>query len=283
MIASSPTALAGRVALVTGASKGGIGRAIARRLAAHGARIVITASGRTTGGLDKTVDLIAAAGGTAVAITANLADPAARADLIGRASVHFGPPDILVNNAAIGGGIEPPSSVALALRHDIMEVNLQAPIDLIQQALPAMREKGWGRILNITSKTAEQPALPYKLSPKFIHGLAFYGASKAALDRYTLGLAAELHASGIHVNAMAPHQIAVTEGAEALARSPKTHPADLEPLEMMAEAAFVLIAGAFTGQIVTSRQIVGIAQQPLHSLDGRTPIGDAGSLFRFGP
>jgi NAD(P)-dependent dehydrogenase (short-subunit alcohol dehydrogenase family) len=109
--------------------------------------------------------------------------------------------------------------------------------------------------------------------------LAAYGASKAALERYTLGLAAELHGSGVHANQLAPYKIALTEGAEAVARQmAATHPDWVEPLEMMAEAAWLLIAGRHTGLSVGSRELLQRLQAPLHALDGQTVIGDAATL-----
>jgi len=273
--------LSGHIALVTGASRG-IGRATARRLAAEGAAVVVTATARSAEGLQQTCALIEQEGGRAAAVEADLADPAARADLVARAAAAFGPIDILVNNAATITAYAPPSKIDLPARQAMFEVNLQAPIDLIQQALPAMRAQGWGRIVNITSETANQPPIPYAGPAKFIHALTLYGASKAALDRYTTGLAAELHGTGIHANALAPYRIALSESAEAVARQmAKANPDWVESLEMMAEAAYVLIAGRYTGLVVKSREVLQLAQQPLHALDGKTVIGDALSLVKL--
>jgi NAD(P)-dependent dehydrogenase (short-subunit alcohol dehydrogenase family) len=273
--------LNGHIALVTGASRG-IGRATARRLAAEGATVIVTATARSAEGLRQTCALIEQEGGRAAAVEADLADPAARADLVARAAAAFGPIDILVNNAATITAYAPPSKIDLPARQAMFEVNLQAPIDLIQQALPAMRAQGWGRIVNISSETANQAPIPYAGPAKFIHALTLYGASKAALDRFTTGLAAELHGTGIHANALAPYRIALSESAEAVARQmAKANPDWVESLEMMAEAAYVLIAGRYTGLVVKSREVLQMAQQPLHALDGKTVIGDALSLVKL--
>ncbi|HZR38304.1 MAG TPA: SDR family NAD(P)-dependent oxidoreductase [Nevskia sp.] len=270
--------LAGRTVLVTGASRG-IGRAIARRLAAHGAALAVNSSARSAEGLEQTCRLIREAGGTAVALVADLADESARGDLVARAAAALGPVEILVNNAAGISAYAPPSKIDLPARRALFELNFQAPVDLIQQALPGMRERRWGRILNIGSETVRQPSLPYAGPARLIHGLAAYGASKAALERYTLGLAAELHGSGVHANQLAPYKIALTEGAEAVARQmAATHPDWVEPLEMMAEAAWLLIAGRHTGLSVGSRELLQRLQAPLHALDGQTVIGDAATL-----
>ena len=110
----------GRVALVTGASRG-IGRATAKRLSAEGAAVVLVASRRGTHGdlagtLDDAVAEIEAAGGKAASIAADLSDEAARSDLVSRASERFGPIDILVNNAAMGAWGMPPIASRVARR-----------------------------------------------------------------------------------------------------------------------------------------------------------------------
>ncbi len=273
--------LQGRVALITGASRG-IGRAIACRLAAHGAAVVVTASVRSEQGLRETCTLIEQAGGRAAFIVADLADEQARAGLVQQAAAQLGPVDILVNNAATITAYAPPGKIDLPARRGMFEVNFQAPVDLIQQALPGMRQRGWGRLLNITSETASQPPMPYPGPAKFVHALVLYGASKAALDRYTLGLAAELHGSGVLANALAPYRIARSESAEAVARQAAlAHPDWVEPVEMMAEAAYLLITAPLTGLVVKSREVLQMRQAPLHALDGVTVIGDAAALVDF--
>jgi NAD(P)-dependent dehydrogenase (short-subunit alcohol dehydrogenase family) len=270
--------LQSRIALVTGASRG-IGRAIARRLAAQGAAVVVTASSRSADGLRETVALIEQAGGRAALLEADLADEVARSTLIARAAEQFGAIDILVNNAAAISAYAPPSKIDLLARRAMFEINFQAPVDLIQQALPAMRAQGWGRIVNFSSEMAQQPALPYDGSAKMIHALALYGASKAALERYTLGLAAELAGSGVNSNTLSPYKIAVTEGAADIAKQmAATHPDWLEPVEMMAEAAVLLITGAHNGVITHSRALLQSLRAPLHGLDGKTVIGDGWTL-----
>lgn len=272
---SAEQSLQGRVALVTGASRG-IGRAIACRLAAHGAAIVVGSSPRSEADARETRSRIRQAGGAAELLVADLADARARATLIRHAAEPFGTIDILVNNAAAITAYAPPSRIDLAARQAMLEVNFQAPVDLIQQALPAMHEKRWGRIVNISSETARQPPIPYPGPPKLVHALALYGCSKAALERYTQGLAAELHGSGVHVNALAPYRIARSESAEAVAQQMlRTHPDWVEPVELMAEAAYLLIAGRCTGVVGSSREIVQRAQSPVHALDGVSVIGDA--------
>ncbi|WP_084191763.1 SDR family NAD(P)-dependent oxidoreductase [Algiphilus aromaticivorans] len=269
------TALTGRVALITGASRG-IGRAIAQRLAAHGVAVVLSASARSAEGLEESCRRIRAVGGKAKAVIADLADSDECAALGDRAGKVFGPIDILVNNAAAIPAFAPPSRIDRAAREATFAVNFHAAVDLTQALLPGMREQGWGRVLNISSETARQPPIPYPGSPALVHKLALYGAAKAALERYTQALAAELHGSGVHVNAILPSKIAHTEGADEVVRAlGDSRPEWVEPVEMMAEAAYCAIAGPVAGVVSTSRDLLQMLQQPLHALDGTTPLGDA--------
>ena len=269
----------GRVALVTGASRG-IGRAIARRLAAEGAAVVVSASrlgshGDLEGTLEDTVAEIEAAGGRAAAATANLVSPEERADLVARAEQAFGPLDVLVNNAAMGRWA-PPSQSKLTDRQKMFEVNVQAPVDLAQQALPGMRERGCGWILAISSDSARQPSVPYRDTPEAAHVIAAYGASKAALNRYMEGLAHEVGGDGVFVNAMAPVAIVLTqEAARFVGHIAKSNPDMTEPVEVMVEAALELVTGRHVGRVVTSREILHEVARPVRSLDGQRVLGDA--------
>lgn len=272
--------LSGHVALVTGGSRG-IGRAIAQRLAAHGVAVVVTASSRSSTDLEETCALIEQLGGRAAFVECDLADGKARETLIAEAAVPFGVIDILINNAAAIPAYAPLSQIDLPARQLMFEINFHAPVDLIQQVSAGMLERRWGRIINLSSEMARQPPIPYPGPAKFIHVLAAYGASKAALDRASQGLAAELHGSGITVNALSPFKIALTEGARAIAQQiAVAHPDWVEPVEMMAEAAYLLVAGTYTGLVLNSRELLQRMQSPLHALDGLSVIGDALTLAR---
>ena len=269
----------GRVALVTGASRG-IGRALAVRLAAEGAAVVLSASrlgqhAALAGTLEEAVRTICAAGGRAAAEVADLSDAAQRADLVARAEAHFGPLDVLVNNAAMAR-FAPPSAVALRHRRQMLEVNLQAPVDLAQQALPGMRVRGRGWILNVSSESSRQSAVPYRDTKEVAVAIAAYGASKAALERYTEGLAHEVAQEGVCVNSLAPVAIVLTQEAARFAgRIARSHPDMAEPVEVMVEAALELVTGRHVGRVVTSRPLLHEVGRAVRSLDGRTRLGDA--------
>ena len=270
--------LTGKVALITGASRG-IGRAMAIRFAAEGASVVVVASrlgahGHLQGTLDDTVAAIQSNGGKAAALVCDLSDVAARSDLIERASAVFGPIDILVNNAA-GSKMKMPSESTTAERSWMFDLNVNAPIDLAQQAIPAMRKQKAGWILNISSATAFQPKVPYRDRPEAAHICVAYGATKAALDRYTTGLAHEVCVDGIYMNTMAPEAIVLTEGASYVRDIARKNPDMVEPVEMMAEAALALCSDRHIGQVTYSRSIVHALGRSVKSLDGKTILGDA--------
>lgn len=267
----------GRVAFITGASRG-IGRAIAARLAAEGAKVVLSASrlgahGKLPGTLEGAVGELRASGAKAAAVACDLADAEARADLIARASEPFGPIDILVNNAAVAR-MQLPSRATTRDRALMFDVNVNAPIDLAQQALPSMQRAG-GWILNISSVTAQQPEVPYRDSKQAAWIIGPYGASKAALDRYTTALADEVAEHGVFVNALAPVAIVMTEGADYVRDIARSNPDMVEPIEVMVEAALELCTQRHVGRVVLSRHLLHSIGRKVRSLDGQRLLGDA--------
>jgi NAD(P)-dependent dehydrogenase (short-subunit alcohol dehydrogenase family) len=254
----------GRVALVTGASQGGTGTAIAVRLAAEGARVAVTARSRE--GLDATVKRINALGGPeAVAIPADLSRPdGGRDDLVGAVERQLGPIDILVNNAAMGGykPFEDWTDRELAM---ITNVNVWSPWTLMRAAVPGMRSRGEGWVLNLTSFAAElPPGPPFPTNRPATAGSA-YGSTKAALNRLTRSVAAETAGDGIAVNALTPQAAIATP--QLLAAGWVDH-AFMEPLETIAEAALALCEGTLTGRSAYSLQLLVELDRPVRQLDG---------------
>jgi NAD(P)-dependent dehydrogenase (short-subunit alcohol dehydrogenase family) len=185
--------LEGRVALITGASRG-IGRAIARGYAKEGAAVAVTA--RSVADLQSLVDEIRQDGGKAVAIPADLADVAVPVRVVRQVIEALGTIDILVNNAGIGSSSSPRPVVDFddAFWHKTLALNLTAPYLLTKAVLPVLLAKKWGRIVNIASINGKLPA---------IHGAA-YTASKHGLLGLTRTLALEVAREGITVNAICP-------------------------------------------------------------------------------
>lgn len=197
-------ALSGRVAVVTGASRG-IGEAIARRLAMEGAKVVVSA--RTVeqsehplpGTITDTVARIKAAGGEAHAVKCDIGNPADRARLIAESVDTYGPVDILVNNAAVTYFI--PIAEFPEKRERLMfEVQVFGPVELSQQVYPGMKEKGRGHIIYISSGAAIHPRQPYQPGG----GGTVYGMCKAAMERFSTGFASEVFQDNVAVNAISP-------------------------------------------------------------------------------
>jgi NAD(P)-dependent dehydrogenase (short-subunit alcohol dehydrogenase family) len=145
-------------------------------------------------------------------------------------------------------------------------------LHLVQLALPDMRAKRRGWILNISSATAIHPEGPPYIEFARKGGSHLYAAAKAALDRLTTGLAAELHEDGIAVNTLAPVAAVITEGVRAVGADRWIEPSMIEPVEAMAEAALVLCSGdpaTQTGRVTYSLKLLESLGRKVHTLDGR--------------
>ena len=266
--------LTGKVALVTGSSRG-IGAAIARRYAAAGARVALAARTeiehkRLPGSLADTARLIAEAGGEAKVFPADLSDAEHRRRLAAEVKAELGPVDILVNNAA-ANAFKPFSEISEKRWRIIFEVNCRAPFDLAQQVVPDMRRRGQGWIINISSGTAVHPEGPPFGAFHTDNHPVLYAMSKAALERFSSGLAAELYRDGIAVNALLPVAAVLTPGAVALGYKPARE--ELEGEEVMAEAALALAAcdpTHTTGRIVQSGVFLEELGRSVRTLDGRS-------------
>jgi NAD(P)-dependent dehydrogenase (short-subunit alcohol dehydrogenase family) len=249
--------LRGQVAVVTGASRG-IGEAIARRFAMAGAKVVVSA--RTVdpddhylpGTISETVARIKAAGGEALAVRADLANPDDRRELIEQAEKAFGGVDILVNNAAITYFIPVEEFPEKRFRL-MMDVQVWAPFELSQRVLPGMKERGRGWILNISSHAALHPQ-----KTMAGRGGTVYGMCKAALERFTTGLAQEVYDHGIGVNVISPGLVA-TPGVMHHRLINESNKDRVTPVEHMAEACLRLCHGdpkVITGRIDYADQVM---------------------------
>ena len=192
----------GQVAIVTGASRG-IGRAIACRLATHGAAICVNYATRKDEA-EAVVAEIAGAGGRAIAVQADVADADAVARITTRAEAELGPVSILVNNAGVSVAATLETYDPLAMER-MRRINVDGVIHTIRAVAAGMRLRGYGRIINIASNAAIGTALP---------GSTFYAATKAEVLILTRRFAMELGRQGITVNAVAPGWI-VTDMARA--------------------------------------------------------------------
>jgi 3-oxoacyl-[acyl-carrier protein] reductase len=188
--------LDGRVALVTGGGRG-IGRAVAVGLAAAGARVAVLA--RSTDEVQHTVTLVGGRGGGALAVPADVADPDQVAAALHAIRDQWGPVEVLVNNAAV---VWPLGSSATLDPHEwaaALAVNVTAAARLTFTVLPGMLGRGWGRIVNVSSGIAANPAGMLRANA--------YATSKAALEAHTLNLAAELAGTGVTVNVFRPGSV----------------------------------------------------------------------------
>jgi citronellol/citronellal dehydrogenase len=264
---------AGRRALVTGASRG-IGAAIAERLAAEGADVAITARtleqhDHLAGSLRETQARLRAHGTTVPVVVADLTDEADRQRIVPEAVEALGGPvEILVNNAA-AAIYQPLADFPLRRRKVIFEANVHAPLDLAQAVIPAMRAAGEGWIVNLSSGSAHHwDGPPFDLGPSG-SSIAVYGASKAALNRLTNGLGAELHGTGIRVNSVEPRAAVLSEGAAALVGS-TLRPDQIESMEEMVEATVALCdcPEDVTGRITVSLDLIAKWGLTVHRLDG---------------
>jgi NAD(P)-dependent dehydrogenase (short-subunit alcohol dehydrogenase family) len=221
--------LAGKAAIVTGASRG-IGLGIAARLVEEGARVCLTA--RKPEALEEAV---ATLGGPdhAIAVAGNSGDAGHRADAVARTIEAFGSLDLLVNNTGINPVYGPLVELDLDAARKIVEVNCLSALAWVQEAYAGwMREHG-GSVVNVASVAGLRPA----------PGIAFYGASKAMLISLTEDLAVEL-GPGVRVNAVAP-AVVKTRFATALYEGREAEVSAVYPLKRLGEPEDVGAAVSF--------------------------------------
>ncbi|MEC9279431.1 MAG: SDR family NAD(P)-dependent oxidoreductase [Chloroflexota bacterium] len=255
--------LDGRVAIITGASRG-IGSEIARLFAAEGSSVICAArtlhegDHQLEGSLEKTVGEIREAGGEATSVAVNISLPEDCEQLVQAARDTYGTVDVLVNNAALTY-YYPIKDFPVNRWMRSWAVNFHAPFLLSKLVLEDMVRRGSGSIINISSGSAVGPGRGPYPDTTADGGGACYGAEKAALERFTQGLAIEVYDNGISVTSLAPSQVVATPGTvfhnlvtgmdDPLSESP----------ELMAKAALLLASEPLdlvTGRVTYSQQLL---------------------------
>ena len=256
--------LTGKVAIVTGASRG-IGQQIAELFASEGAKVVCAA--RTLnegdhrmleGSLSRTVDLIRVRHGEAMAVTADVSSESECLALVQAARDAYGPIDILVNNAALNYYL-PTDTYPTNRWLRCFAINVHAPFILAKAVLSDMIPRRSGAIVNISSGAAIGPGRgPY--DDKTVHGGVMYGATKAALERFTQGLAQEVaQYDGITVAAVSPSRVVPTPGTIHHKLVTGTDDPKGEHPMLMARAALLLASEpslTVNGRVTYSQQIL---------------------------
>jgi NAD(P)-dependent dehydrogenase (short-subunit alcohol dehydrogenase family) len=255
--------LDGRVAVVTGASRG-IGSEIARLFAAEGGKVICAA--RTLregdhpleGSLEKTIGDIRDTGGEATPVAVNISLPEDCERLLQETRDTYGPVDVLVNNAALTYYV-PIKDFPLNRWMRSWAVNFHAPFLLSKLVLEDMVPRGSGSIVNISSGAAVGPGRgPYPDAPPNSGGTC-YGAEKAALERFSQGLAQEVYQFGVSVTSLAPSQIVATPGTVFHNLVTGMDDPRGESPELMAKAALLLATEPLdkvTGRVTYSQQIL---------------------------
>jgi citronellol/citronellal dehydrogenase len=254
--------LDGKAVIVTGASRG-IGAEIARLFAAEGGKVACVA--RTLkegdhileGSLEHTVQGIKDAGGEAMPIAADISDYDQCVRAVEAARSAYGPIDVLVNNAALTYFI-PIKDYPVSKWHRSIGVNFHAPFYFSQLVLPDMTERKAGAIVNISSGAAIGPGRgPYE--GDFGRGGTLYGAEKAALERFTQGLASEVYGDNVSVTCVSPSQVVPTPGTVHHHLVTGMDDPRGEHPELMAKSALLLATEPLdkvTGRVTYSQEIL---------------------------
>jgi len=246
------TDLRGKTALVTG-STSGIGRATATALAARGARVLVV--GRNEQRAKDVVAEIEGSGGSATFRLTTLGDLESARDLIEWATeAGGGHIDILINNVGVAS-LGPSNAATEAEFDETFAVNVKVPFFLVASLAPAMAERGWGSIVNVSTMVASFGQA----------GMALYGASRAALELLTKAWAAEYGARGVRVNAVAPGPT-------------RTALMEAVPEEMVNQMAALAPAGRVAQPEELAAAIVFLASEDASFVHGVTLAVDGGRV-----
>lgn len=262
--------LDGKVAIVTGASRG-IGKGVARLFAEEGARVVAVARTLAEGGhllegsLERTIAEIRAAGGTIEAVQGDVSSEEDCGRIVEAARAAFGPVDVLVNNA-MWTDFTAIKDMAVKRWARSFAVNVQGPFMLSKLVLPDMIGRGGGAIVNVSSNGAIGPGRgPYGPPAETwwdtdgVASATMYGATKAALERFTQGLAEEVWPHRVSVSCVAPSVGVATEGNVHFKLFTGPDDPRAEPLDYMARAILLLATEAperVTGRVTYSQEIL---------------------------
>ena len=233
------------VALVTGASRG-IGRAVAVRLAADGWSVAVLA--RSADGVRTVVEAVTAAGGQAIGVVADVTDEAATGAAVRAVDQDLGPVDLLVNNAGSFSVFGPVWETAPQDWWRDVSINLLGPMNLIGAVVPAMVERGHGRVVNLSSGMGNGAA-PYASA---------YAASKAALTNLTMTLAEELRGTGVGAFVISPGMVQTD-----MTRFPP------EFLRLVPDLADAVERGEWTAVGMVAELVAGIGSGRLDGAEGR--------------
>jgi NAD(P)-dependent dehydrogenase (short-subunit alcohol dehydrogenase family) len=272
--------LAGRVAVVTGASRG-IGAAIAERLASAGATVVVSARSikashdGLAGTANEVVSRIESRGGKAVAMACDVENGESRENLIKQVVAKFGRIDILVNNAG-RAHTDPIDKIDMKESYGQVDQYVLGPMHLMLESIPHMRKQGEGWIVNLGSASAAfLENIPAIAAGKRGRGLALYGALKSCVHRMTQGFAVELYHDNIGVSVVAPVGMIITPGTAALGLDIPELDAVKEPVEHICEATLALVSAKpldTTGHIAMSFQYLDKIGRSTMSLDGKSVV-----------
>ena len=242
--------LDGRIALVTGASRG-LGVPIARELAASGADVVVIA--RDAVALEAIAIDVRGTGRRALVAALDITDDAAVEAMAAQVAAEFGRVDILVNNAGVV--VNQPLLETSPKRLDLLwRVNVRAPTLLMQAFVPAMAEAGWGHVVNIASLSSQVRDGNVPL------GYAGYTSTKAALVRMSLAAAIEVRDRGVAVNAVAPTGLVETEGWQKISGGRRLPNA--EPIDYLGRAVAWIVSQdprRLSGRFLDSQQVLAMA------------------------